>query len=299
MPDLEPTAQQLIIAMVFGHLLIITLSLAVFRLSNALQHTSPENAIQIMHGDKPADERTTAPLVGVGAMLLFFAVLTAMVLMFRYFDSMPTMLRYGLPFLASLTFTHVVLKSTGKVSGLTLDVVPIPIAALAAWLVNTFPNWLMYDLVFFMVCTTGLLLFPKVRLRYILWILLALMVYDIVSVYGTGHMMELATTVSEADNRGIPGIMLVTPLHMFDLSSTAFENRVFMLGAGDIVLSGYMIRYARSIGVQLHAILAFIIGLTLSLAVLLITGQGVPALMTLVPTILIVTLVSGRLKGTI
>lgn len=156
--------------------------------------------------------------------------------------------------------------------------VSVALAGLLLLVVKVYPNWLTYNLVAFVIASTILVMAPKIPFRYLVFGAVGLLTYDVVHVFGTGLMMKVATSALPA-----PGFIVIVPKNLFNLSASPVENLLGILGLGDIVVSGLVIMYAREYGLSKVALLAYGVGLILTVVIGKLIEHPMPALLVLLP----------------
>ena len=165
---------------------------------------------------------------------------------------------------------------------ITLQIIMATVVT-AAWVV--FPSWLTLDIAGLIVILWALANCKTLTFKQVLVLLIAVMIYDVVAVFGTGVMQIVALG---AVKMHLP-LMLTIP-QSFSLASSA----LFKIGLGDIVLPGLMImiafregRQRRLPAVSWATIGGYIVGGLVTVTILFLTHVPQPATIYLVPGVLI------------
>ena len=162
--------------------------------------------------------------------------------------------------------------------GKTFVALACAIAVTAGWVFV--PNWITLNIAA-VVPVLFLLATVKIPFRYIVIGLAALFVYDVVNVFGTKVMVEMAHATI--------GIKL--PLAFIIQSSFSFESQpISMLGVGDIAIPGLVVAHAYRTGGRIYFIattIGYIVGMFVACAVVIFFHLAQPALLYLIPSVLI------------
>jgi len=147
-----------------------------------------------------------------------------------------------------------------------------------AWLV--WPNWVTLDIAAVCMTIVFLVNFRDVSFKSAAIISLIVMIYDVVSVFGTGVMQKVASGVL-----GSVPMLLIVP-RSFALQS----ERAFALGLGDIVIPGILIMIAlreaknyTNTKAGWMTILGYVVGCILTFIVVVISKAPQPATIYLIP----------------
>jgi minor histocompatibility antigen H13 len=128
-------------------------------------------------------------------------------------------------------FGSVSLLKYGKVFNFVVGGVVATIIAYV-WLTN--PNWLIVDFIALCIITNTLIAFPRISLKTLIVVCFALIIYDVLGVYVFGVMQDFAY---KAYLINMP-LLIVIPKTL----SLQETQRLFMLGLGDIIIPGLLIR---------------------------------------------------------
>ena len=166
------------------------------------------------------------------------------------------------------------------------------------------PNWIINNIIAIVLMLNALMFFPRISIKTLILFSLALFCYDMIAVYFMDIMVETATIALE---NNIP--LLITIPKSLSLSE---EGRIFALGLGDIVLPGILIKeeicrakesaLPRVMGLPLMPTVLFVgyvIGLFLAFLARLITQSPQPALVFIVPVMLILLFLAYYKTGTL
>lgn len=147
-----------------------------------------------------------------------------------------------------------------------------------------FPEWYVYNFVG-VICAIGFLqLFPSLKYKSALVLGMAIIIYDIVGVYWTGWIILL-----------VKGLTFVPPAVIYiPAALKAATAGMSMIGLGDIIIGGMLLLMARRYNATLPAFGGYALGVTLSYALAVLTGHGVPATMFIVPAMLLLVWLKAR-----
>jgi len=170
------------------------------------------------------------------------------------------------------------------------------------WLNN--PNWLINNFIAAILMLNALIFFPRISIKTLILFSLALFCYDMIAVYFMDIMVKTATMALAND---IP--LLITIPKSLSLSE---EGRIFALGLGDIVFPGILIKeeicrakesaLPRIMGLPLMPtvlLIGYVIGLFLAGLTRFITQSPQPALVFIVPAMLILLFSAYYKTGTL
>jgi presenilin-like A22 family membrane protease len=119
------------------------------------------------------------------------------------------------------------------------------------------------------------------NIRMLALLYLAFMTYDVVAVYGTGAMIDLANAM---------------PNLPIEIRVPTLVGSGLGLGLGDVVIPGLAIITGIAYGTWRQSILAYVIGLGIVLVILFVSDRGVPATIVLCPAVLLGLLTSARAR---
>lgn len=146
------------------------------------------------------------------------------------------------------------------------------------WLL--WPNWLTLDIAGACIVIVFLVNIRSISFRSATIISGIVIVYDVVSVFGTGVMQKVAMGIL-----GSVPMLFVVPKHL-----TLASERAFALGLGDVVVPGILImialREAKNYAtpkIGWSAILGYVCGGILTYSILFIFKTGQPATLYLIP----------------
>lgn len=162
-----------------------------------------------------------------------------------------------------------------------------------------FTSWLATDIAAVAMAVGILVAMRSMGLKFCLVLLVGIMVYDAIAVFGTKMMLDVAGQVTKP-GRELP--ILFTLPASFGLDAP----RAAILGLGDVVLPGIIVmigfRESRYFGYRSLAIgplVGYCLGLLATGAVLLITKAGQPATIYLVPGAVAGLLIPAWVTGTL
>lgn len=226
-------------------------------------------------GTNPGD-----PAIGV---LFVVALLIATAIMLGAFRWGLGWLIRGVVLLVSLGLSwvviDVVLPPLLIVSG--LSIIPVVIAVTLVGLLIVHPEWYVLDVVGVLVGAGAVaLLGASIGVSAAIGLLVILAVYDLISVYGTKHMLTLA----EGAMRGHLPVILVVPLSLpFSMRSssasdddTLVPEGALIIGLGDAVIPGLLAISAAVYGPVEPSVVA---GIAISAPVLGVIGGTVVGLL--------------------
>lgn len=163
------------------------------------------------------------------------------------------------------------------------------------WL--TQPSWLTFDLVATTIVLNYLVLIyvSKTKIPALLVVMTAVVIYDVIHVFGTKMMQEVAGKVTALD---LP-LLLAIP------ETLSLSSKVIMqLGLGDIVLPGAIIMLALKEGRRLSckalgvsALIGYFIGWIIACVILAISESPQPATLYLIPATVGIFLWTLRRSG--
>jgi len=153
----------------------------------------------------------------------------------------------------------------------------VPAIFVGGWLL--WPNWLTRDACALMVSLAVLSGAGILRLRWVMAVFAAVMLYDAVMVFGTGMMQEAAGKM-----RDLPAVVAVPA------AASLSAPQLFMLGLGDVVLPGLLVaiafreaRVRRLPSLAIGSLAGYALGLAAALAILRLTRHPQPATIYLMP----------------
>jgi presenilin-like A22 family membrane protease len=160
-----------------------------------------------------------------------------------------------------------------------------------------FRSWLTIDIAAMAMAVGVLVQFRSVGLKFCVAVLCGIMLYDVVAVFGTKMMLDVAGQVTKPGHE-LP-ILFILP-SSFGLGAT----KAAILGLGDVVLPGVIVmvgfREAKRLGARSLAIgpvVGYVLGMIATVAVLLLTKAGQPATIYLVPGVIGGLLIPAWAKG--
>lgn len=155
-------------------------------------------------------------------------------------------------------------------------------------------HWILNNIMSISICITAIASLPISNFKTSSILLLGLFVYDVFWVFGTDVMVSVAT--------GIDGpIKLLFPQTVF-----GSHEKKSLLGLGDIVIPGFFVSQTLVFSVLYAkrgtfyfrvAIWAYFLSLVNTMVVMVVFQHAQPALLYIVPWLLISTLLAALLKG--
>lgn len=179
------------------------------------------------------------------------------------------------------------LKGMGKYPWLILRLL-ISAFVSVSWLF--FPGeWVIYNLVGSIGGIALLSIFPSLSFKRALALGFGIVLYDIVGVYVTGWIVQLAGGLNF-----LPPAVIIIPAIVTDAVNAA--PNLMMIGIGDIFFGGILMATARLYKAEKFAFIGYSVAITGAYAMAKITGHGVPATMFIVPLMLLAVWLAVKLK---
>lgn len=245
----------------------------IFLFSSRLISRIPEEKI---HRETFIERLTSfkSPLSGI---IVVAVVLTIMLATFIFVAKQwPVFTRYYFIFVFWLS-THLFflkLKEAGsKIISHRVIVSMASVCVIGIWLLR--PNWLTVNIVATLSAVAILVLLRTISLRALTLFGIGVVIYDVIAVFSTKKMIELASSMSSMP-------LLISIPKSFDLSSAPFT----MLGLGDIVIPGTLIMacvVTKNRTMQMFGAIGYFFGLAVALTVLSLTHSAQPATIYLIP----------------
>lgn len=216
--------------------------------------------------------------LGIGFLVMIFVELGVILLVVKIW---PDAIK-GLYIFCTVNTTFVVItlwldkymKWMGKYPWLIIRLA-LSIFSGISWII--FPEWIAYNIVGVIGGIAFLSLFPALQFKRALAIGICIIIYDVVGVYITGWIIQLASGLNF-----VPPAVILIPSAL----DTAAPH-IMMLGLGDIIFGGVMLSMSRLYGAEKQAFLGYGIGLSMAYALAKITNHGVPATMFIIPVMLL------------
>ena len=164
------------------------------------------------------------------------------------------------------------------------------LVALFTWVMSVFlgiawfmyPIWWTYDVLAFIVGINAVKAIAPVNLRYLLYFMIGILLYDVWGVFLSQDIVEVVQKTAEVSGISPPAVVLVP-----------FTNR--MLGVGDIVFPGLVIVSVIKSQIATFAFIGFGAGLAMTLFIFYVSGTPLPALLFLMPSTFIVLIVGSKI----
>lgn len=169
---------------------------------------------------------------------------------------------------------------TTRVSVLAFRLATLAAAAGATYTCTANRNWATNNLCSVVIALSVLAYFRKMTARQCMALTMGIMAYDAAAVFLSGHMLKLVEGVG-----GSTGSLIAIPSGLASGSATAF-----FIGLGDVVFPGFIVVVAYRLGKlkgATGAILGYVAGLAVAIAVLSIFRFPQPATIYLVPATLL------------
>jgi presenilin-like A22 family membrane protease len=234
----------------------------------------------------------------VSAFLVLTSILAGTVWLIEHTDSLAGIRTFLFAALSFMIFRFITpfakrLMSTPVKTNVWAATVTALITAPAAFR----PNWATENAFTLVVIMMLLVLFRKVPTKVVLAIFAGLMLYDVVGVFVTGQMIELADGAVKAD----------LPLLLQIPSGLALNSPpATVLGAGDVIIPGLLVmvaaREAQRTGIALLKIATlagYAVGLACAYVALTMSESPQPALIYLVPCTTAALLLTAWRTGTL
>ncbi len=164
---------------------------------------------------------------------------------------------------------------------------PLALAISASWLIV--PNWFTYNLAAMVPIYVMISMTKPLDFKYLVILLTAVVLYDIVNVWGTEWMFALVDQLNVPHNP----LLVQAPIDLLNANSP----NLAVLGSGDLAFSSLGFASAHTHGLSQYVIGGFVFGIALAFAMVLLTGRGVPAMLPLSPFILISITYGASKKG--
>ena len=152
-------------------------------------------------------------------------------------------------------------------------------------------NWLMNDICMLLGGIAMLEGFKRITLKQAIVLCFGIMMYDVIAVFGSGHMLELAklSDSSPVSPDGSSTNIVFGALVIPDKLSISAKS-LFMIGLGDIVTPGLLIMSAYKLytirGLN-YAVIGYCLGMIVSTIALICFEKAQPATIYLIPCTLI------------
>lgn len=185
---------------------------------------------------------------------------------------------------ATLVVTYRILVSRfGGPTSLRKILIWLIISLLVAngWLLA--PNWIIYNVLFVILCYAASTVFANIRFLYLVIALLAVIVYDIWGVWVSGVIIDMVVT----KGMYMPTVALV-PIYPWQIVSPIAG----MLGSGDVVIPIFALKLATRYKLVRYVLPAYALGLFLAFCIGRIFQTAVPAMITISP-LLLIALIGG------
>jgi len=221
-------------------------------------------------------------ILGIGFVALIFAELGVILLLMK-FSPFAVKALYIFS-TANIAFVVISIWFDRPNQKVTWTIVKIFLSCAVGFSWILFPEWFVYNLVGF-VCAIGFLqLFPSLKFKSALALGLAIIIYDIVGVYGTGWIILL-----------VKGLTFVPPAVIYiPAALKAATTGMSMIGLGDIIIGGIMLLMAKRYGVVVPAFCGYTLGVTASYVLAVLTSYAAPATMFIVPVMLLTVWLSAK-----
>ena len=170
-------------------------------------------------------------------------------------------------------------------------------------------NWIISDFVALVLAAFFLLSFKRISIIQSLVIGAAMVIYDVIAVFGTGVMMKFVKgIIPHAPAVHLPATTGVLPILMVVPAALSLKTyALFLIGLGDVIIPGLIvvtaIKQARRFGsiLMVFGVLSgYIAGIVFSVAVFHLTGAAQPATIYLIPGVvlgfLLAALYCGKVK---
>ncbi len=261
--------------------LILAVSLAIFQIAKTSHECSSYWVNKMVQMTKRLNQ--LPPLVlAVGFVALIFVELGLIILVLRSYagaiKGLFVFATFNCIFIILTLWLDKVLKVMGKYPWLIVRLLVSAFVSLS-WLL--FPGeWAIYNLVGIIGGIALLSIFPSLTFKRALALGVGIIVYDIVGVYVTGWIVQLAGGLNF-----LPPAVIIIPAIITN-AATAAPN-LMMIGIGDIFFGGILMATARIYGAEKQAFLGYSLAIVGAYAMAKITSHGVPATMFIVPLMLL------------
>lgn len=152
-----------------------------------------------------------------------------------------------------------------------------------------FPSWVTYDLTFILIAYTVISTVGPTNVATLLAVSAGLVAFDVWGVFFSGFIVKVAL-----ESAVIPPMLLLVPANPF---SWNFEY-LTGIGLGDVFVSGAIIVTATKYGLTRYAVTGYAIGLFLTEIAVMVFQTSMPALTTLIPTLLGAMAIGYAIKKT-
>jgi hypothetical protein len=176
-------------------------------------------------------------------------------------------------------------KWLGKYPWVAIKVV-VSIVIGFSWLFLT--DWIMYDIIGVIGAVAFLSLFPALDFKRMLALGGAMVIYDIIGVYGPGGWIVMLA----GGMNFLPPAVLVVPSALAVSAPT-----IMMLGLGDVIVGGVILITAGLYKAKWAAFAGYVLAIAGAYTLVKVTGHAVPATMFIIPIMLGAIALYHKMKG--
>jgi presenilin-like A22 family membrane protease len=123
------------------------------------------------------------------------------------------------------------------------------------------------------------------KIRYVVVIFFAIMLYDLIGIFGTSFIIDMvySTTGPDGSRELSLGPIFISPRNLFPLERPTSSNTLSILGYGDVIVASVVVVMARKYHLVLWVIAGFAVGLLAATLVGITFRHAMPATVFIIP----------------